>query len=79
MIGGTDHYAPKFAPLQVGQKVIWRNTDLSGADHTATAGGFTTGAIGALMSSDPVPMIAAGTVDYRCTFHPGVSGTLKVQ
>jgi plastocyanin len=63
--------------VKAGQSVVWRNAD--SIAHTATGSGFDTGAIGAGQTSAPITFSTAGNVDYRCSFHPSMVGTLNVQ
>lgn len=72
---GGMSYSPSSAHARVGQTVIWRNADST--VHTATGGGINTGFIdpggqsGVLMSS-------AGNINYHCSVHPSMTGSLSV-
>ena len=65
--------------MQVGQQIRWHNAD--SITHTATqkgGGGFDTGLIPAGGTSGPITLSAPGTIDYLCTIHPTMVGTLNV-
>jgi plastocyanin len=77
---GSNSYSPSPATVQVGQQVRWRNDD--SVAHTATrtgSGAFDTGVINPGQTSAPITMTTAGTLNYVCTLHPNMSGTLNVQ
>lgn len=71
-------FAPKTASVKVGQKVTWVNED--SVPHNAIADS------GASFKSDDFGQggrftftpTKAGTIEYQCTLHPGMTGTLKV-
>jgi plastocyanin len=73
---GTGSYSPNPGAVRVGQKVAWRNAD--SISHTATGSGFDTGAIAPGQTSAPVTFAAAGSIDYHCSIHPTMVGTLSV-
>jgi plastocyanin len=77
MNGGLS-FTPNPASVQVGQTVAWHNAD--SMTHTATqdGGGFDTGGIARGATSAPVVMGSAGTLDYHCSIHPSMTGTLDV-
>jgi len=70
-------FSPAELEVQAGDTVVWTNKDI--VVHTATAedGSFDSGSIehGKSWSHR---MEKAGTVDYKCTFHPTMKGTLTV-
>lgn len=70
-------YNPDPVRIQVGGKVTWLNED--SAKHTATAddGSFDTGTLeeGKLKSET---FKEPGTIEYHCTIHPEMHGTLEV-
>ena len=74
---GSGSYGPNPATVKVGQKVSWKNAD--SIAHTATGTGFDTGAIGSGQTSAPITFSTAGNIDYHCSFHPSMVGTLNVQ
>lgn len=71
-------FAPKFLRAKVGDRIVWVNKDL--LVHTATAkrGTFDSKEIPAGKSWS-YTIAAAGQVDYRCTLHPTMKGSLLVQ
>jgi plastocyanin len=77
-MNGKNSYSPSPASVQVGQQVRWRNTD--NLTHTATqdGGGFDTGSIAPGATSAPITLSAPGTINYHCTPHPSMVGTLSV-
>jgi len=74
---GAQSYSPNPAPVKAGQTVAWKNADST--THAATGAGFDTGAIGSGQTSAPIRFSTAGNVDYHCSFHPTMVGTLNVQ
>jgi plastocyanin len=77
-ITGGMLFTPNPASVRVGQTVAWHNGD--SITHTATqdGGGFDTGGIPGGATSAPVTMGSAGTLDYHCSIHPSMTGTLNV-
>ena len=70
-------YSPGSLTVARGSSVTFVNND--NTSHTATASGtFDTGLISP-GSSKSVTLSNAGTVTYRCTIHPGMTGVLIVQ
>jgi plastocyanin len=74
-IGGMA-FAPAPDGLKVGDTVLWVNLDLF--EHTATAknGAFDVD----LKPGDKVKTVLkqAGTIEFYCRFHPGMTGKLVV-
>jgi plastocyanin len=68
-------FEPKDITVDVGDTVTWTNDGQLA--HTATAEGFDSGSIA---SGETYEWTAekAGTVNYVCTFHPGMEGTITV-
>ncbi|MCW3016863.1 MAG: blue (type 1) copper domain protein [Solirubrobacterales bacterium] len=72
-------FNPKSVTVKVGDKVTWTNDD--SVDHNVTA------ASGADFKSDNFGQggtfaytpTKAGTIQYTCTIHPGMNGTVIVQ
>lgn len=70
-------FRPATLAVRRGDTVVWRNKDL--VPHTATvAGGFDSGSI------DPGrqwrwTVHGDGRIDYVCTYHPGMKGSLTVR
>ena len=73
---GSNSYAPNPGAVRVGQTVAWKNNDTTA--HTATGASFDTGSIAPGATSRTITFSAAGTVDYHCTFHPSMVGSLTV-
>jgi len=70
-------FAPKDAAVRVGQTVHWVNQDTVQHDAVQKGGGFKSKLFGKGESFD-WKATAAGTVEYECTIHPGMEGTLNV-
>jgi len=76
VIDGMQFQLPSLA-VKRGDKVVWQNKDL--VPHTVTAkGGFDSGNI------DPGKQWSwtasgDGRIDYICTYHPGMKGSLTVR
>ena len=70
-------FQPPTLVLKRGDTVVWQNKDL--VPHTATAaGGFDSGRIeSGERWSWTVP--GDGRIDYVCTYHPGMKGSLTVR
>jgi plastocyanin len=73
---GSQSYSPNPASVQVGQQVRWRNDD--SVQHTATGSNFDTGVLNPGATSLPITFSAAGNVNYFCTLHANMPGTLVV-
>jgi plastocyanin len=73
---GSQSFSPNPATVKAGQTVAWRNAD--SVSHTATGSGFDTGTILAGRTSSPIAFATAGSLDYRCTIHPTMVGSLNV-
>ncbi len=71
-------YTPDPATVQVGQRVLWRNEDA--APHTATAKGkFDSKELDSSGQFEWTPEPEdAGTIEYVCTIHPNMKGSLTV-
>ncbi len=72
-------FAPATLRIQLGDEVNFKNSDL--VPHTVTAkrsGGFDSGILpaGASWSLRPA---AVGVLDYVCTLHPTMTGTIVVE
>jgi plastocyanin len=74
----TGAYAPAEVHVQKGHAIEWRN-DHEGVPHTVTGGKFDSGPRG-LSTGDTFKwqFNAAGRVEYRCTIHPAMKGTVIV-
>ena len=72
-------FSPKAVTVKVGQKVTWTNDDQ--VDHNVTSQSGETiksqnFGKGGTFSFTPTK---AGTINYVCTIHPGMTATLTVQ
>jgi plastocyanin len=76
-MNGANSFSPNPAAVKAGQTVSWHNADAIA--HTATGTGFDTGAIAGGATSAPITFSTAGTINYHCSFHPSMVGTLNVQ
>jgi plastocyanin len=71
-------FAPKSVTVRVGQKITWTNEDAVAHNVTATSGGsFRSSDFGQGGTFSYTPT-KAGTIDYVCTLHPGMDGTIVV-
>lgn len=74
---GPSYFTPSQITVNVGDTVVWQNTD--GMAHTVTSydGAFDSGTMqpGAVYSRT---FTTPGTYSYRCVFHPGMVGTITV-
>jgi plastocyanin len=71
-------FSPQSVRVRVGQKVDWTNDDSVAHNVTATSGAsFRSSDFGqgGTFSYSPT---RAGTIDYVCTLHPGMDGTIVV-
>jgi plastocyanin len=71
-------FSPNPLTVSVGTTVTFRNNDTTPHDATTVARGFATGSIAPGRSAD-VTLLTAGTFQYYCTIHPGMTGTVTVQ
>jgi len=70
-------FEPATLRVKMGDQVVWRNKDL--VPHTATAEGkFDSKGIGA-GKSWAWTAATRGQVDYVCTYHPGMKGSVVVE
>ncbi len=76
-MNGSNSFSPNPAAIKAGQTVSWHNADVIA--HTATGTGFDTGAIAGGGTSAPITFSTAGTINYHCSFHPSMVGSLNVQ
>jgi plastocyanin len=73
---GSNSYSPNPGTVKAGQTVAWHNADSTA--HTATGAGFDTGPIAGGSTSAPIRFSTAGTLDYHCSIHPTMVGSLTV-
>ena len=69
-------FGPSPSGLRVGDTIVWVNRDLF--RHTATARNRSFDVDLAPNASGRTVLRTAGTVDYICRFHPGMTGRLTV-
>lgn len=69
-------FGPVPAELHAGDTIIWQNNDIFRHSATARDKSFDVD----LPSKAEVRMVvgAAGSVDFFCKFHPGMTGTLAI-
>jgi plastocyanin len=73
---GSAAFSPNPAPAEVGNLVVWTNNDA--APHRIVLGdGTVVGDVAPGASTAPVPLTAA-SMEYHCTIHPSMVGTLGV-
>jgi nitrite reductase (NO-forming) len=80
-------YNPSPVTVKSGSTIRWINEDL--APHTATLGSpkdggasvanYDTGIIGPGQSSDHVISLSKGVLEYYCTLHPYMKGTINIE
>jgi plastocyanin len=77
---GSSSFSPNPANVTVGQTVAWKNIATGGMTHTATqiGGGFNTGNISNGSTSGLITIGTAGDLNYECSLHPDMTGTLHV-
>ena len=78
-------YDPSPVTVKSGSTIRWVNEDL--APHTATSGSpeggpsshYDTGIIGPGQSADQVMTLSKGVLEYYCTLHPYMKGTINIE
>jgi plastocyanin len=70
-------FSPKSLTVKVGQTVTWTNDDSVAHNVTAGDGTFKSSTFGSGKTFS-WKATKAGTFDYSCTIHPGMTGTLTV-
>ncbi len=71
-------FDPKATTVKVGQKVTWTNDDSTNHNVTAQSGAsFKSNDFGNGQTFSFTPT-KAGTIQYVCTIHPGMTATLTV-
>jgi plastocyanin len=71
-------FSPNPVNVSVGATVTWVNNDSTAHDSTAVNNSFSTGSI-APGGSASHTFQTAGSIQYYCTIHPGMVGTINVQ
>jgi plastocyanin len=72
-------FSPADIEVQVGDKITWTNDDAAPHTVTATSGAdFDSGSL-AQGASFSFEAKKAGTIDYFCSIHPSMKGTITVR
>jgi plastocyanin len=71
-------FQPEVLTVRVGDSVVWVNKDPFPHTATSKTGGFDSQSIQADKSWTYVPK-KKGEIDYVCTLHPTMKGTLRVR
>jgi plastocyanin len=74
----ASRFEPDTLTVIAGDTVVWRNQDLVAHTATSKAGAFDSGLIAPGKSWTYKPK-RAGDVSYTCTYHPTMTGTLRVK
>jgi len=76
--GGANSFTPNPASEMAGSTVAWRNNDGTTHRIVANDGSFDTGNITPGATSQTVMASAAG-VNYHCSIHPAMVGSISAQ
>lgn len=72
-------FEPKDITVKVGDKITWKNEDPVEHNAVATSGAdFKSDLFGEGGTFD-YTTTKAGTIEYECTVHPGMTGTITVE
>jgi plastocyanin len=71
-------FDPASVTVTVGDSVTWTNDDTAAHTATGAGGAFDTGSID-VGGTASVTFNTAGTINYICTFHPAMTGTVVVE
>lgn len=71
----SNAFEPQVATVQVGDEVTFENAD--GHDHNVRGDGIDVDDFSS--GSQTVTVGEAGTIEYECTIHEGMTGTLEVE
>jgi plastocyanin len=71
-------FVPEVVTVKVGQTVVWTNTDAVQHDVRALKGAKFQSALFGQGGTYEFKPKKAGTVEYDCSVHPGMVGSLKV-
>lgn len=71
-------FAPKSVTAKVGQTVKWTNDDSVDHNVTAKSGETFTSSTFGQGATYSHKLTKAGTIQYVCTIHPGMAGTIVV-
>lgn len=69
-------FSPVEITAQVGDTIQWVNGDF--VDHTATARGGEWDVMIVAGKQAELQLTRAGTIDYFCRFHPGMTGKITI-
>jgi plastocyanin len=75
---GNRAYAPDELDVSVGTSVTWTNTDSIAHTSTSNAAGWDSGIV-APGEAFSFTFQTAGTFQYHCAIHPGMTGTVVVR
>lgn len=71
-------FTPATKTITAGTTITWTNKDATSHDVASLTGVFTSPTMGQ-GATFSYTFTAAGTYNYRCTFHQGMNGTIIVQ
>ena len=71
-------YSPKSITAKVGQTVTWTNDDSVDHNVTATSGASFKSSTFGQGKTYSTKLTKAGTIQYVCTIHPGMTGMIVV-
>ena len=77
-VNGKYVFSPTRVTIKVGQTVVWKNTTDAAHTVTSTTAGWTYDKKLNLGKSLQLTFKKAGTYRYKCSFHPGMVGTVIV-
>jgi plastocyanin len=69
-------FVPATVTAEIGDVIEWRNADF--IDHTATAVNGTFDLMIPAGKSATLTVATPGSIDYLCTFHPNMTGVIRV-
>jgi plastocyanin len=72
-------FDPETATAKVGQAVCWVNEDTFDHDAVANSGASFKSELFGKGKTFTATVDKAGTVEYECTIHPGMTGTIDVR
>src|SRR5579859_1727959 len=77
-VNGKYVFGPTRVTIKVGQTVVWKNTTDAPHTVTSTTAGWTYDKKLNLGKSLQLTFKRAGTFHYKCSYHPGMVGTVIV-
>jgi len=72
-------FNPATRTVMAGTTITWTNKQAMDHNVTSSNGAFTASPTMGLGATFSVTFNTAGTYNYSCTFHPGMTGTIIVQ